>query len=83
MSVKPKFKPVVTRVKLNPEQAVLVCSCYSGSYIWTTIASTRLGSAPKSYCAAGGSRDPVTDEVCLSAGRPVPGHTAVLVSASS
>lgn len=24
-----KFKPVVTRVKLNPEQAVLFCDCYS------------------------------------------------------
>lgn len=23
-----KFDPVVTRVKLNPEQAVLTCSCY-------------------------------------------------------
>ncbi len=27
---KPKFKPVVTRVKLNPEQAVLQCSCFDG-----------------------------------------------------
>ncbi len=26
---KPEFKPVLTRVKLNPEQAVLQCSCYS------------------------------------------------------
>jgi hypothetical protein len=25
---KPKFNPVVTLVKLNPEQAVLACSCY-------------------------------------------------------
>lgn len=25
---KPKFQPVITRVKLNPEQAVLQCSCY-------------------------------------------------------
>lgn len=23
-----KFEPVITRVKLNPEQAVLQCSCY-------------------------------------------------------
>lgn len=28
MEKKKKFKPVITRVKLNPEQAVLVCSCY-------------------------------------------------------
>ena len=25
---KKKFKPVITRVKLNPEQAVLTCNCY-------------------------------------------------------
>lgn len=26
--MKPKFNPIVTRVKLNPEQAVLACQCY-------------------------------------------------------
>jgi len=26
---KPKFNPIITRVKLNPEQAVLACSCYN------------------------------------------------------
>lgn len=30
MTRKPKFKPLITRVKLNPEQAVLSCTCYSG-----------------------------------------------------
>lgn len=29
MSKKTKFKPMITRVKLNPEQAVLACSCYT------------------------------------------------------
>lgn len=34
MPKKPKFKPLITRVKLNPEQAILQCSCYlSGSRI--------------------------------------------------
>jgi hypothetical protein len=28
MSRKPKFKPRITRVKLNPEQAVLQCDCF-------------------------------------------------------
>lgn len=28
MAKKPKFKPEITRVKLNPEQAVLSCGCY-------------------------------------------------------
>ena len=27
-----KFRPVITRVRLNPEQAVLACSCYSGGW---------------------------------------------------
>ena len=29
MAKKQKFKPTVTRVKLNPEQAVLNCACYN------------------------------------------------------
>jgi len=34
MPRKPKFKPVITRVKLNPEQAVLSCACYQfGGYV--------------------------------------------------
>ena len=28
MSRKSKFRPKVTRIKLNPEQAVLSCACY-------------------------------------------------------
>lgn len=27
-SKKKKFKPIITRVKLNPEQAVLSCDCF-------------------------------------------------------
>ena len=41
---KPKFSPEITRVKLNPEQAVLVCDCYKrGTRLggphdtWTTL----------------------------------------------
>ena len=30
MAQKLKFRPVVTRVKLNPEQAVLFCACFTG-----------------------------------------------------
>jgi len=29
MPRKPKFKPVITRIKLNPEQAVLSCNCFN------------------------------------------------------
>jgi len=31
---KPNFRPKVTRIKLNPEQAVLTCSCYDGGTTW-------------------------------------------------
>ncbi len=54
---KPKFKPVVTRVKLNPEQAVLQCSCYSvglqrtddGTTVDACIANTKVYSAAPSH----------------------------------
>lgn len=29
---KPKFKPIITKVKLNPEQAVAICACYIGTF---------------------------------------------------
>jgi len=29
MKKKSKFKPMITRIKLNPEQAVLACTCYN------------------------------------------------------
>jgi len=31
MPRKPKFRPLITRIKLNPEQAVLACNCYDTS----------------------------------------------------
>jgi len=33
MAGKPKFRPIITRVKLNPEQAVLQCACYNTGHI--------------------------------------------------
>ena len=29
MSSKMKFDPIVTKIKLNPEQAVVVCTCWA------------------------------------------------------
>lgn len=29
MAGKPKFKPEITRIRLNPEQAVVMCACYN------------------------------------------------------
>lgn len=35
MPRKPKFKPEITRVKLNPEQAILACRCYPSGIAYT------------------------------------------------
>ena len=53
MPRKPKFKPVITRVKLNPEQAVLSCNCYYFGVRW---AGAMLADPPLTgigYCNAG------------------------------
>jgi len=49
MSAKPKFNPVITRIKLNPEQAVLACSCYSSRQAYGPY-GRRGASARKSVC---------------------------------
>ena len=41
MAEKLKFKPVITRIKLNPEQAVLSCTCYSARKMSTATVTTR------------------------------------------
>jgi len=33
------FKPEISRVKLNAEQAVLACNCYTGSKSYTRVAA--------------------------------------------
>lgn len=44
MNKKEKFKPEITKVELNPEQAVLACSCYDNGtqagfgFAWPTTA---------------------------------------------
>ena len=43
MGRKPKFRPRITRVKLNPEQAVLTCDCYNvGANLHTPILGSSL-----------------------------------------
>lgn len=34
MYKKIKFKPEITRIRLNPEQAVLQCNCFDTSRVW-------------------------------------------------
>jgi hypothetical protein len=56
MARKPKFKPTITRVKLNPEQAVLSCDCNNGAFGWYTYGSTNLGTGKGSQVYCNGSK---------------------------
>ncbi|MCD6134700.1 MAG: hypothetical protein J7J25_04245 [Candidatus Omnitrophica bacterium] len=63
MGRKPKFRPRVTRIKLNPEQAVLWCTCYwAGRTIHATPGGRyRLALSRNShFCSAGPDKYLVT-----------------------
>ncbi len=49
MGRKLKLKPVITRVKLNPEQAVLSCTCFDAGVIWDR-RSRDTGTGQNWYC---------------------------------
>ncbi len=54
MSKRMKFNPVVSKIKLNPEQAVLTCTCVTGRYSLTS-RNTRA-----TICSAASVRTTVT-----------------------
>lgn len=53
MQKKPKYKPEISRVKLSPEQAVLVCPCYDVMF-YSYTGSAYSGSNPKVVCSGAG-----------------------------
>jgi len=57
MVKKPKFKPKITRINLNPEQAVLSCTCYDSQQLidvgWPNGELRVPGAA---YCTGKGSK---------------------------
>jgi hypothetical protein len=53
MVKKKKFKPVVTKIKLNPEQAVLQCSCYNTGFVAYGSYPGYNWSVKRSTCASG------------------------------
>ena len=57
MGRKPKFRPEITRVKLNPEQAVLACSCWQGTYMRGRAEET-------SFACVLGSTDRILTKCC-------------------
>ncbi|MFC1674570.1 hypothetical protein ACFL1K_01555 [Candidatus Omnitrophota bacterium] len=42
MPRKPRFRPEIARIRLNPEQAVLACECF-GNHGWVWLAGNRKG----------------------------------------
>lgn len=52
MVIKKKFKPVITRIKLNPEQAVLSCDCAGGIWRYSAVLSGGTP-GPIPYCMVG------------------------------
>ena len=63
MSRKPRFKPEITRVKLNPEQAVLSCTCHGLGAHWTSGSPTKSLFANNQYVCDPGSRSMGTVDV--------------------
>lgn len=57
MSKKPKFNPEVNRIKLDPEQAVLTCNCYTNgdNYNWGGN-QNYIDQPASNYCVAGATR---------------------------
>lgn len=68
MPRKPKFRPRISRIKLNPEQAVLVCTCWTtgtrmfyASYLAIALPSPACFTSPRdiayqsSICGVGGT----------------------------
>ena len=53
MAKKLKFKPIITQVRLNPEQAVAVCPCYDRGTYQTN--NSKIGSRSWCYLAEKGS----------------------------
>ncbi len=52
MPKKLRFKPVINRIKLNPEQAVLACECYGTAGGYWTGATRRAPSSQVTMCDA-------------------------------
>lgn len=56
MSRKPRFKPEITRVKLNPEQTVLSCNCYNTGLVWESASYLTFSEVKMTACGSGGKR---------------------------
>ncbi len=83
MPRKPKFKPEITRVKLNPEQAVLSCSCYNAGGVASPGAYGQGGFFPLGGCHVFPSRSFGGFYICDSFSPPIGQGAGFSASASS
>jgi hypothetical protein len=65
MDAKMEFNPVISKIKLNPEQAVLACDCVLGRYVRTTNRTTRVSLCTRR--ALGTSRNSRSTQYCAQA----------------
>lgn len=63
MSKKPKLKPEITRVELNPEQAVLACTCYYTG--WQYVQSARHYEGTRGTVCNSSARSPIYSNIDL------------------
>jgi|WetSurMetagenome_2_1015567.scaffolds.fasta_scaffold617533_2 hypothetical protein len=61
-----EFNPAISKIKLNPEQAVLACDCVLGRYVRTTNRTTR-GVNLCTRRALGTSRNSRSTQYCAQA----------------
>jgi hypothetical protein len=80
MLKKKKFRPVITRVKLNPEQAVLMCGCYTGWYKTTDIPTNQGSYGPEEVCQAVSEKNKAIRVRCLGTGSPTNGNCTCVTS---
>ena len=52
MKRKPKFKPEITKIKLNPEQAVLSCDCFSRGVFYGLTTYTYYGAELRGFACS-------------------------------
>jgi hypothetical protein len=78
-----KFKPVITKIKLNPEQAVLQCDCFNGAWRVGTDSYRGVPGLIATYCRTLGRALEVDYNPCNNFSGMGGKYTAQLSSASS
>lgn len=81
MPKKIKFKPTITRIKLNPEQAVLSCNCHTTAVTLTNPADRSETLGPWSNVCVGKSTGAIV--ACMSPHLSMPSYAVTGNTVSS